>query len=184
MRANGRYRRALIAYPDPGLAAERVGLRRWHPHDLPLVADASHDRGLVRATTLPDPYSDVEGLAFIERQWSRAASGAGLSLAIEETRAARAVGGASLMLRRPGVADLGYWLLRDARGRGLARETVELLVPWALDALGVEAIEAFVQPENRGSRRLLETCGFVITGSEWHEVGRISDELLVYRRDR
>ena len=88
------------------------------------------------------------------------------------------------MLRRARVADLGYWLVGDGRGRGIGRETVELLVPWALREIGVDAIEAFVHHENHPSRRILDACGFLVTGSRHYEVGRISEELLVYRRDR
>ena len=152
--------------------------------DLRLVRAASRDAALVGGTTLPDPYTDDEGLAFIERQWNRAERDEGLSLAIEDMDPARAVGATSLMLRRAEVADLGYWLVRDARGRGFGRETVELLVPWVLREMGVDAIEAFVRPANYASQRILDGCGFFMIGLRRHELGRISEELLVYRRDR
>jgi RimJ/RimL family protein N-acetyltransferase len=174
----------VISYPDPPLVAGDVALRKWDRKDLALVREASADADLLAGTTLPDPFTDAEGRAFIERQWQRSERGEGLSLAIENTAAAAAVGGTSLMLRRPEVAALGYWLVRDARGRGIGRAAIELLVPWALNVMSVEAIEAFVHPENQPSRRILDACGFLMIGSQRHKVGRIDEELLLYRRDQ
>jgi ribosomal-protein-alanine N-acetyltransferase len=92
------------------------------------VREASDEADLVRGTTLPDPFTPHDGRSFIKRQWSRAESGDGLSLVIEDSTSKAAIGCLTLMLRRSAVADLGYWLLPGARGRGSAREAVELLV--------------------------------------------------------
>lgn len=172
----------MIAYPDPPLAAGGVALRRWESDDLPLVRSACRDAELVSGTTLPVPFTTEDGLAFIDRQWRRAETGEGISLAIEDRLARSAVGCTTLILRRPGVGDLGYWLIREARGRGIGRATVEILVPWVFRQMDVEAIEAFVRPDNVGSRRILDRCGFTPIGSRRHRVGRVDEELLVYRR--
>jgi RimJ/RimL family protein N-acetyltransferase len=174
----------VIRYPDPPLAAENVKLRKWDRTDLALVRQASANVELLVGTTLPDPFTETAGLAFIKRQWHRVESGEGVSLAIEDRRAGVAVGCTTLTLRRVDVADLGYWLVRDARGRGIGRTTVELVVPWGLEALPIEAIEAFVHRENHPSRRILDTCGFLLVGSCRHTVGTLDEELLVYRRER
>jgi RimJ/RimL family protein N-acetyltransferase len=180
-RATG-YLRGVIAYPDPPLGTGVVALRRWEVTDLPLVRNASADTELIAGTTLPDPFTPEEGLAFIERQWSRAETGDGLSLAIEDPKSRDGVGCATLMLRRNGIADLGYWLVREARGRGIGGAAVALLVPWALRTMAIEAVEAFVHPENEVSRCVLTKCHFIEAGSRRHAVGRIDEELLVYRR--
>jgi ribosomal-protein-alanine N-acetyltransferase len=174
----------VIAYPDPPLRTDFVALRRWERADLPLVQCSAEDHELVVGTTLPDPFTPDAGLAFIERQWSRAENEEGLSLAIQDARSGEAVGCVTLMLRRNQVADLGYWLVRPARGRGIGSATVALLVPWALRELDVEAVEAFVHPDNEASRRVLTKCDFTAQGSARHAVARIDDELLVYRRSR
>jgi hypothetical protein len=79
---------------------------------LPFVREAVAVPELLVGTSLPDPYTEAEGRAFIERQWSRAESGEGIALAIEENRASVAVGCTTLMLRRAEIADLGYWLIQ------------------------------------------------------------------------
>jgi len=155
-------------------------LRRWETGDLSLVEEAAGDALLLRGTTLPSPYTPAEGLAFVERQWGRQASGAGLSLAI--TFEGDPVGCATLMMRRRGIADLGYWLVERARGRGIGTRAVGLLVQWALEQAEIDAVEAFVAEDSVSSRSVLERVGFVYVGRRRHRVGDLDEELRVYRR--
>lgn len=55
-------------------------------------------------------------------------------------------------------AEVGYGLVEEARGRGVATEALLALVA-ATDALGVR-VRASVAPENRASIRVLAKCGF------------------------
>ena len=127
-------------------------------------------------------YTTAAGAAFIERQLGRERDGEGLSLVI--TRRNRPVGCATLMTRRPFVADLGYWLVSDARGVGTGSRAVSQLVAWALRQPAIDAVEAFVADENVASRRLLETIGFRYAGRAQHQVNDLHAELRVYRNDR
>ncbi|HEX3807769.1 MAG TPA: GNAT family N-acetyltransferase [Gaiellaceae bacterium] len=170
----------MLAYPEPPLADGDVALRRWEIADIALVEEASGDVELLPGTTLPREYTASAGIAFVERQWSRQTSDEGLSLAITVDGAA--VGCATLMIRRPRVADLGYWLVERARGRGIARRSVAQLVEWALRQPEVDAVEAFVADDNQPSRRLLEAIHFSEAGRSHHRVNDLELDLLVYRR--
>jgi RimJ/RimL family protein N-acetyltransferase len=64
------------------------------------------------------------------------------------------------MHRGRGVHGLGYWLLREARGRGFASRAVALVVEWALAQPAVAELEAFVEPWNEASIRVAERAGF------------------------
>jgi ribosomal-protein-alanine N-acetyltransferase len=55
-------------------------------------------------------------------------------------------------------AEIGYGLVSDARGRGVATEAVRALLVLT-DALGVR-VRASVRPENSASLRVLAKCGF------------------------
>ncbi|HWI23504.1 MAG TPA: GNAT family N-acetyltransferase [Lysobacter sp.] len=57
-------------------------------------------------------------------------------------------------------ADIGYALLPECWGRGLASEAVALVLAWGFDNLGLQRIEADVDPRNARSRQLLERLGF------------------------
>ena len=59
-----------------------------------------------------------------------------------------------------GDVELGYALVPAARGRGLAGESVSLLVDWALAQTGVTAVSARVDGGNPASLRVLERLGF------------------------
>jgi [ribosomal protein S5]-alanine N-acetyltransferase len=154
------YRPGVIREPD-GLRDDVVLLRRWSHDDLGCIEEASRDPVIPNGTTVPNRFSEVEGRAFIERQWGRAASGEGLSLAIIDADAGSAAGLVCLMHRQqPGVVGLGYWIVASRRRRGLARGGVILLSRWALGLGPVDRIEALVDPTNDSSIRVLEGAGF------------------------
>ena len=56
-------------------------------------------------------------------------------------------------------AELGYVMARAEWGQGLASEAVKLTLARGFQELGIERIEAFVDPANVGSVRVLEKCG-------------------------
>ena len=56
--------------------------------------------------------------------------------------------------------ELGYWVSPTVWGRGYAFELIEASLGFARDQLGWDGIQAFVRPENTGSRAVLEKAGF------------------------
>ena len=68
-------------------------------------------------------------------------------------------------LRADGAVEIGYGLLEEYRGQGYATEAVRAAVAWALNQPGVTRVEAETEPDNRASRRVLEKCGFLPTGT-------------------
>lgn len=74
----------------------------------------------------------------------------------------RAIGICGL-LKRDTLADpdLGFALLPEFYGQGYAFEAAEAVLAHARESLGLGRVAAVVQPENRGSVRLLERLGFV-----------------------
>ena len=150
-----------LPYPDPPLGDGVVRLRRWEGRDLACVEAAATDPRIPSGTSVPAVFSEVEGTAFIERQWGRRRDGEGLSLAIEDDARRTAVGLIVLLFRpEPLVAGVGYWVIPEARGRRFAARAVALLAPWALQQASVRRLEALVDPENLASMRALEGCGF------------------------
>ncbi len=58
------------------------------------------------------------------------------------------------------AASTGYWIARDARGRGIATEALRLVSGWVLTELGVERLELVTEPANLASQRVAEKAGF------------------------
>lgn len=153
--------RALLSYPDPPLSDSAVLLRRWAESDLGCVEEASRDPDIPTGTTVPARFTIAAGRAWIERQWGRADTREGLSLAIADAGSREALGNVNLLFRQqPGSGAIGYWLVERARGCGLGSRAVALLSRWALTDAGLARVEALVVPENVASQRVLEKAGF------------------------
>lgn len=57
--------------------------------------------------------------------------------------------------------EVGYMLLPAFYGKGYASEALQRLVDFGLNDLGFHSLEAVIYPENKGSIRVVEKCGFV-----------------------
>jgi ribosomal-protein-alanine N-acetyltransferase len=58
------------------------------------------------------------------------------------------------------VAEVGYVLKQDYRGKGIMHEALTAIVHFGLYEMNLEAIIAQVNPDNLASRRLLLKTGF------------------------
>jgi RimJ/RimL family protein N-acetyltransferase len=63
-----------------------------------------------------------------------------------------------------GRAEVGFWLAREARGAGLGKRAVTLLVDWLFDQPGVRRLELTTTPDNAGALALAESLGFTREG--------------------
>lgn len=91
-----------------------------------------------------------------------------------------ALGWVNLSRRRAAVFEIGYILVPQARGRGIAVEAVSGVID-RIFAEGARRIFADVDPENAASAGLLERLGFRLEGrlrEEWQTHIGIRDTLL------
>jgi RimJ/RimL family protein N-acetyltransferase len=58
------------------------------------------------------------------------------------------------------AAEIGYWVKREVRRRGVAFAAAHLVVDWAFRVLGVERLELLTYPGNRASQELAGKLGF------------------------
>jgi RimJ/RimL family protein N-acetyltransferase len=63
------------------------------------------------------------------------------------------------------MVEIGYSVLPEFRGEGLATEMVAGLVEWAKHQPAVRQIEAETAVDNEASIRVLEKTGFICTGA-------------------
>jgi RimJ/RimL family protein N-acetyltransferase len=61
-------------------------------------------------------------------------------------------------------AGIGYWLLPEARGRGIATRAVELCTRWGFEKLGLHRINLAHALSNDASCRVAERCGYLYEG--------------------
>lgn len=98
--------------------------------------------------------------AFIEDGLRRFAAGDGFECGIVE--AGRLVGtlGLHFVTRPEGVTEIGYWLDRDAQGRGLVTRSVGGLLPHLFGVMDLNRVEIRTDPANARSRAVPERLGF------------------------
>jgi RimJ/RimL family protein N-acetyltransferase len=66
--------------------------------------------------------------------------------------------------REARTAELGYVVMPEARGRGVATEALRMLTDWAFAELGCLRLELLIAMGNDGSKRVAERCGYVREG--------------------
>lgn len=69
--------------------------------------------------------------------------------------------------------ELGYLFSKPYRGKGIATEVCAAIIKYAVEILGAERLNAFIQPENTGSVHLAEKLGFKYTGEEIESMGNL-----------
>jgi RimJ/RimL family protein N-acetyltransferase len=152
----------MAALPETlRLESEDVVLRDWRDEDAPALAPVCGERDVCAFTSVPWVYWEGEARAWVERQRAKRAAGTVLALAIQAGDDGRALGNVNLAGFGDGgrEAELGYWLVPEARGRGLATAAAGLLVDWGFENLGLERFEFAILPENRASQRVAERLG-------------------------
>ncbi len=112
-----------LSWPDPLPSAGHIVLRPFRDSDLSLVADFATDPYIPLIGTVPVPFSDEDGLAFIARQHQRLTDGTGYSFAVAGIKDDCAVGSAALWLKDlpAGRATAGIVLRRGFAAVGSRR---------------------------------------------------------------
>jgi RimJ/RimL family protein N-acetyltransferase len=72
-------------------------------------------------------------------------------------------------------ANVGYWIGKQYQDKGIATESVKLVINYAFDVLKLEEISAYVFHDNNPSIRVLEKNGFVKITDEVKEYNHISN---------
>ncbi|WP_432903590.1 GNAT family N-acetyltransferase [Micromonospora matsumotoense] len=154
--------RPLPDLPDGRLTDTVVTLRRLAPADAEAL-HRLHTRPEVVATRVrpvPPTRADIDRrCAVAESDWL---TGRSADFALCDAVTGTMVGGCALIYDEPatGQAMIGYSLLPEARGRGLATRAVRLLAGWAFDPVGLARLWAGTAPWNTASQRVLTRAGF------------------------
>lgn len=168
---------------DIALTSPRLSLRLLSHDDAPaLFAHCSDPRtmryGSTTAWTSPEQATEK-----IERHLHGVATGESVCLAIHRRADERFMGTVDLFLidsqnRR---AELGYALVFDAWGQGYMAEALKVVLDHAFGPLGLNRIEADVDPRNAPSIASLERLGFQREGllrERWILDGLVSDSVF------
>jgi RimJ/RimL family protein N-acetyltransferase len=109
------------------------------------------------------PWTELaQAIESIEQTLANYASGAGLRLGITLRETGQLIGDACLydFMDDNRRCDIGYVLARAHWGHGYVSEALEALLAYGFDSLGLNRVEADIDPANAASGRVLEKLGF------------------------
>ncbi|HEV2317550.1 MAG TPA: GNAT family N-acetyltransferase [Thermoplasmata archaeon] len=111
---------------------------------------------------LPHPYLRRHAVEFVRKKRRQYRERESLALAIISKSDGTLVGMIELMPRSSAdrVAELGYWIVPEHRGRGLATEAARAVCDIGFRVLRLHRIEAGALARNGASIRVLEKAGF------------------------
>jgi RimJ/RimL family protein N-acetyltransferase len=146
----------------PRLTDGRLLVRPFEPDDAPAVAAACDDPELAHwIHGLPAPYELADAERFIADARHRLLLDERARLAVTAAATGEVLGSVSLDRHADReAAEIGYWVKREARRRGVALGAARLIVDWAFAELGVERLELLTYPGNEASQALAGRLGF------------------------
>jgi RimJ/RimL family protein N-acetyltransferase len=156
-------------------------LRPWRDDDLDDLETALHDPEVRRWNSpVSIDREDVAAMLARRRDWS---TGDHCSWAVVDARG-ELLGSVSLhsVDRDQGEAEVGYWTVAGARGRGVAVRAVVAVCDWAFAELHLDRIVLLHAVDNPASGRVAAKAGFTMEGrlrrSHRYGDGAKHDELL------
>ncbi|MFG3229506.1 GNAT family N-acetyltransferase [Kitasatospora sp. NPDC048194] len=154
---------APLTAPPP--TADGLLLRPFEDADAPALLEAYRDETLRRFThtSLSGP---EQAARWLGRQYEGRAAGTRYAFAVLDDGAL--VGNVVLKRGTPGgeTAEVGYWTVARARGRGVAPRAVQALTAWAFEVFaedGLLRIDLLHAGDNDASCRVAEKSGYAFT---------------------
>jgi RimJ/RimL family protein N-acetyltransferase len=146
----------------PWLAARRFVLHPLVRADAAALFPSFADPDVMRWWSR-GPFDSEQELA----EWLVPEPGAwpgGRSWAVAESPTGPAIARLAAIDRGDDVVELGYLVVRERQGEGIAREALAALIEHLIATEQRRRLFADVDPDNRASCRLLERLGFTLEG--------------------
>ena len=144
-----------------------VVLRTPDQDDVDRITVLCQDAEVQRWTVVPIPYRREDAESFLARIVGPGlAAGTSYTWGIRDAETDRLDGMIGLTIEPVSSAEIGYWLGREARGRGLMSRAVALVLDHAFSpaGLGLERVSWSALSGNTPSRVVAERACFLIEG--------------------
>ena len=172
-----------IAANQPELRTPRLRLREFRADDAEALYAVHSDPRVMRYWSFPAWTRMEQAQAKVAAILEERARGAVFVWAVADAASDHVIGSiaAFSLDRAQARAEIGYSLHADWHGRGLAGEALRAVLGFLIDEVGLERIEADIDPRNAASCRLAERVGFVQEGllrERWRVNGETCDTAL------
>jgi [ribosomal protein S5]-alanine N-acetyltransferase len=157
---------SLAARPQPTLTADSgVTLRPWSLGDAQAVMDAYRDDAIQRwHVKRADSLAETrEWIAGWQSGWP---AETGAHWAVIDAESGSLLGRAALKHLKfsDGTADVAYWTVPAARGKGVCSRAVDAMASWAFGVAGFHRLDLEHAVRNTASCRVAEKTGFAAEG--------------------
>lgn len=173
----------MPSFAQTKLRTERLLLRPLRESDAPALFAIFADPRVSRYLSRPAWSNMALAHERIARDIEAMEAGRYACFGVEQASDARLIGECSLFnfQQQSRRAEVGYTLAFDAWGRGYMNEALVSLLGFGFSQLGLNRVEADIDPRNLASARSLERLGFVKEGhlrERWIVAGEVSDSGL------
>ena len=170
----------MPAFDQLCLPTKRLLLRPLREADAAALFEIFSDAEVARYGSAPPWTALDQAHAKIQRHLKAMASGEYLCLGIQRSWERDLIGTCTLFHLDPGCrrAEIGYSLHSAAWGQGYMHEALLSLLAYGFSELGLNRVEADIDPRNRPSAKCLERLGFIQEGylrERWIVDGEVSD---------
>jgi RimJ/RimL family protein N-acetyltransferase len=155
-----------IEFPVEGITDGVIRLRLLAEADVDALVEAVQDPQVPRWTRIPSPYEEAHAQEWLVEGARRRELGEGLDAMIVDAETDALLGGVGMVRVdwQERTSELGYWLARPARGRGVMTRAVRLISEWIFENLPIDRLGILASVENAPSRAVAERAGFAFEG--------------------
>lgn len=168
------------------LENEMIRLRALEPEDLELLYRWENDSKLWSLGNTLSPYSRYILKEYIQESHRDIFDLKQLRLMIEQRSTGAAVGTVDLYDFEPHHRRAGIGILLDSlyQGKGLATETMNVLMEYVFSFLKLHQIYAHIPADNVASKALFTRCGFTVSGimTDWIITDNDYSDVLIMQK--
>ncbi|RXR16255.1 N-acetyltransferase [Flavobacterium amnicola] len=169
--------------PFQNLESDRLVLRRLTSDDIQEVYALKSDPKIMEYIPRPLVTNLDEAMAHITMINDKIDTGEGINWAITLKPSNKLLGiiGHYRIKWEHYRSEIGYMLLPEAYGKGIATEAVQLICDYGFNHMKMHSLEGIIDPKNLASAKVLEKSGFVkeahLKENEFYE-GRFLDTVI------
>ncbi|MFI6156679.1 GNAT family N-acetyltransferase [Kitasatospora sp. NPDC051170] len=154
--------------PPVTLTTERLVLRAPLEEDVDAIFAACQDAEIQHWTVVPVPYRREDAEFFVRKLavdgWR---TGDNRIWGVYERATGALVGAQGIVLRADdrGAGEIGWWAVKEFRGRGYTTEAARAVAEYGLREGGLRRLQWLAYVGNEGSRAVAEKVGFRFEGT-------------------
>lgn len=154
---------------DPGLDTARLRLRPWREEDVADFLRLAQDREVLRYVNGGEPWTEEQAKGFVSRQVAGLAARGYCRWKLvsrEDDAFAGFCGGEPVEALRD--VEIGWWIVRDRWGAGLATEAARVAYDDLRGRVGLPRIVSIAHRDNAPSIRIMQTLGLAFERAVEH----------------